>query len=378
MKIGYLIVGIDSIKGGGGAERFATNIISEHKFHGNYELDVLVDDKSWNVIREYRDISEISKRSVRITGKSKMRFFTSFLFLIKSLKYDKIIIANHNYKVDFLLFYYKILPKKWLPKLVLVGMDCIMAYALEDESHRDHKHFKEMFKFLFSLKSLTQVITYYDSMIKINARIHFVQKHVKFNLINTRHHNFENNYPVEKKSLMVWAGRLSDQKRPQLFLKMVEKIRELDISVYNHFKFILLGSGYKLVDLVDEKEKLNLDRIELIQDEVRIDKYLNQSQIFISTQKYDNFPSLSMIEAMASGNAIFAINEGRTNIFVKSGINGEVVELNVENYSSSLAEKIVQSINQDKIKEFGLNSRQLALEMTPKKFYEQFNKFVLE
>lgn len=51
-------------------------------------------------------------------------------------------------------------------------------------------------------------------------------------------------------------------------------------------------------------------------------KILNFSKLYVSCQDYDNFPSLSMTEAMAAGNAIIARNVGQTDLFVKENYNG--------------------------------------------------------
>jgi glycosyltransferase involved in cell wall biosynthesis len=51
-----------------------------------------------------------------------------------------------------------------------------------------------------------------------------------------------------------------------------------------------------------------------------------ESKCFISTQDFENFPSLAMNEAMAAGNAIISRNVGQTNLFVKHLINGVLTD----------------------------------------------------
>ena len=50
--------------------------------------------------------------------------------------------------------------------------------------------------------------------------------------------------------------------------------------------------------------------------------FFSDSKCFVSTQDFENFTSLAMLEAMACGNAVVARNVGQTNFFVKDGVNG--------------------------------------------------------
>jgi len=47
-----------------------------------------------------------------------------------------------------------------------------------------------------------------------------------------------------------------------------------------------------------------------------------RSRCFVSTQDYENFPSMSMMEAMYYGNAIIARHVGQTELMVENGKNG--------------------------------------------------------
>ena len=51
-------------------------------------------------------------------------------------------------------------------------------------------------------------------------------------------------------------------------------------------------------------------------------RVFENSKCFVSTQNFENFPSLSMNEAMAAGNVIISRNVGQTKLFVKDGVNG--------------------------------------------------------
>jgi glycosyltransferase involved in cell wall biosynthesis len=59
----------------------------------------------------------------------------------------------------------------------------------------------------------------------------------------------------------------------------------------------------------------------------------------VSTQAIENFTTLAMLEAMASGNAVIAENVGQTGEFVRHGENGLLVSpATVEAFADAMAE----------------------------------------
>jgi len=83
---------------------------------------------------------------------------------------------------------------------------------------------------------------------------------------------------------------------------------------------------------------------------------------YVSTQQFENFPSLSMAEAMSTGNAVIAKNAGQTYFFVKENKNGFLCD---ENSPVSLAEKMKKYIllNDETKKSFGEESIRLIREV---------------
>jgi len=66
------------------------------------------------------------------------------------------------------------------------------------------------------------------------------------------------------------------------------------------------------------------------------------TKCFVSTQDFENFPSLAMNEAMVAGNAIIARNVGQTELFVKEKQNGFLLS---EDSAQGLANKILEYIS---------------------------------
>ena len=85
---------------------------------------------------------------------------------------------------------------------------------------------------------------------------------------------------------------------------------------------------------------------------------LNKSKIFISAQKYTNYPSQCLLEAMSSENAIIATNVGETSLLVRNRFNGFLINPN----STDLENKILELIkDEDLIRTMGKRSRSLIL-----------------
>lgn len=68
----------------------------------------------------------------------------------------------------------------------------------------------------------------------------------------------------------------------------------------------------------------------------------NATSIFVSTQMYENFTSLSMLEAMAAGNAIIAYDVGQTSLFIKHNVNGLLVNEETPEALANAIERLVR------------------------------------
>ena len=114
----------------------------------------------------------------------------------------------------------------------------------------------------------------------------------------------------------------------------LESAREL-LKEFPSFKFHLLGEG----SLVNEINKFILDNN--LSGNINFTFHKNppevfkETLIFVSLQTGTNYPSQSVLEAMACGNAIVASDTGDTKLFVNDS-NGILVELNVNSIVSAI------------------------------------------
>jgi len=166
---------------------------------------------------------------------------------------------------------------------------------------------------------------------------------------------YDKYYPVyPKRNQIVFLGRLHKDRNPMLILNAIEVLQKYgDIKDYN---FYFIGDGALKNDIksfIAEKGLKNTQMLGSIFDPW---KYLQLSKIFITVAN-ENYPSQSLLEAMACENAIIASNVGETEKLVSKN-EGVLVNLNAEEIAAALQELIN---NPDLSQQLGKNSRKKAL-----------------
>jgi glycosyltransferase involved in cell wall biosynthesis len=120
-----------------------------------------------------------------------------------------------------------------------------------------------------------------------------------------------------KKKLVVCASRFIERKNVMRFAEMVKPLCALN----SDWKFELLGSG----PLEEDLKKFLADEISKgcvkIYYSTDIKEVFSRSSIIVSLIEPDNYPSQSIFEAMALGNAVVVSNSGESYRFVE-GDNG--------------------------------------------------------
>lgn len=134
---------------------------------------------------------------------------------------------------------------------------------------------------------------------------------------------------------IAFASRLEPDKNPMLYLEAAKEILEK----YPGVKFHLLGEG-SLVDEINDfiiqnglKDKINFTFHN------NPPEIFSHTSVFVSLQSGTNYPSQSVLEAMACGNAVLASDTGDTHLFVNE-TNGMLVPLDKKIIISSLISMI--------------------------------------
>lgn len=157
-----------------------------------------------------------------------------------------------------------------------------------------------------------------------------------------------------KKDLITFNSRLVLGKNPDLFLDSLIYLSKIDPISY---KVAIIGEGKLLDDLKIKAENNNLNFVRFYGGMSKPEDIIAKSKIFISLQTENNYPSQSLLEAMACENAIIASDVGETRKLV-SDKEGVLISLD----SSELAIAIQYlTRNTDVCALKGKNSREKVL-----------------
>ena len=136
---------------------------------------------------------------------------------------------------------------------------------------------------------------------------------------------------------IAFAGRLEPDKNAILFLEAVKIIS----NKFTNIKFHILGNGllnYEVDNFIKENK---------LEERINYGFHKNppeifaETSIFVSIQTTNNYPSQSVLEAMACGNAIIASDVGDTRMFINEN-NGILIYLDVHSLVKAM-EKLINN-----------------------------------
>lgn len=155
-----------------------------------------------------------------------------------------------------------------------------------------------------------------------------------------------------KENTICFVGRLLDFKGIDLLLKVIPGIIEK-----TSFRVLILGRGEFESEIRELIDKFHWQSKVTLSYSTNPKKELKKSKIFLSLQRDENYPSQSLLEAMACGNSIIATNVGLTHLIVKNDF-GVLID-----DEQQLLEAIVAYSQEsaDSLKEKGEKARCFAL-----------------
>ncbi len=170
----------------------------------------------------------------------------------------------------------------------------------------------------------------------------------------------------EKKNFEIaFSSRMEPDKNPVLYLEAAKEI----INKYPDVKFHILGEGTLVREIKEFIDSNNLSASVNFQFHKNPPEIFARTSVFISLQTGTNYPSQSVLEAMACGNAIIAGNRGDTKLFINES-NGILIDLNKEQLVAAIESLI---LNKQLALRLGMNGREFVLrEHTIEKYTEYF------
>jgi glycosyltransferase involved in cell wall biosynthesis len=171
-------------------------------------------------------------------------------------------------------------------------------------------------------------------------------------------------YP--KKQNISFCARISSFKRLDILLEAILILKNIN---FQNFEVSIVGDGPVLEEMKNYVAKHKLQNVIFYGGMANPEIIVGSSKIFISVQPDNNYPSQSLLEAMACENAIIASDVGETRMLVSES-EGILVPLN----SKEIATAIQYLLENPEVCEImGRNARKKVLvEHTVDKFADYF------
>lgn len=371
VNIAFLILEIANLSGSGGAERFSADFFNLYNQSvRNRKLFFLTDDYS-NLVEagRFKDGPLVRRvpfflRKIKKLAGSRFRpwvdwmdWWAAAIDIIFFCRKNKISILHLPLYTDR---YYILLSR--ILRLSTMIHPLKFAISMVD-SRMPHHYFSELpehvsmsrrtYGRLFESFPLDGILTYYDSCERLFREQPVLSGNPVVKVVKTRFTlmPFRDNRTVKQK-LVVWAGRLDEFKRPLFFLEALARMK--DIGNPAGWRFEMFGRGYLYDPVMEFIRANNLTGLVSLRHVPDMSDVFESSCCFVSTQDYENFPSHSMAEAMAKGNAIIARKVGNTALYVHHNKNGLILE---EDTPVALAQALMEVLSdQDRLNRMGAES----------------------
>lgn len=255
------------------------------------------------------------------------------------------------------------LPRAWRPRLAITVVDCTLAHHLQSDTPPNDAYERQVLdahRWYFKWTRLDGVFSWYRAFVQAAETLGVAPRALltaaAYCFTDTRRFA-----PAAKIPMVVYAGRLSNQKRPLLFVDAVASLLRRHAAAAGSWRFVMYGSGPLEAAVHARIREHGLEqRIQLTRTPDMAPVFA-QSKLFVSTQAFENFTSLAMLEAMAAGNAIVAENVGQTSEFVKDRDNGVLARsASPDAFADAMAEYITHP---ERHASMAVASRRLATEV---------------
>ena len=344
-RVAIYLSGVQDISGGGGAERFFADLFSIYQNHQNrkFELFFFCDESTFNALQKVGKLQEI--KNVVLLKNISNRFkkkFENIDFKVKLKKYKIDIVHCANYGRQDFDRLYGLENKKILKVLNIV--DCQVPYVLNNEKDSRYSVYKERYIEQPQKIQFDGVFSWYEKFIQFfRQENHYAWKPLMHN-IHSRFTDTSKFKPsLNKVNVIVFASRMHFQKRPDWFIKAISILKKENFTELTNWKFHFLGDG----DLSKEMEELiiaeGLENLIERKHSGDLSTIYPSTSCYVSTQDFENFPSLSMMEAMACGNAIISRNVGQTSLMVKDEQNGLLLKEDTPEGLAEMLKKYIKS-----------------------------------
>lgn len=375
-RIALLMLDIDELGGGGGTERFFADVFEFHRCWTSkqYDLEILTDQQSCFRLRNAGRLSDLSNTHVLDSANA----------LAQALEVRSYLLSNNVSLIHIALISPRYLPFLYLLRLVgpkpaisISAVACDLAHrrgCLSLNGGLEEFKVRTLYWLYFNTVPLSGIYSWYELLVN-----QLRKKKLKGDPVLSAACCFfvdSNRFKpaVNKERLIVFAARFSRQKKPLLFLDGVRLARLKMPEVFADWRIEMYGRGPMHKRIESTIDAYGLGDLVSIQHNLDMAGVFARSRVFVSTQDYENFSSMSMLEAMSCGNAVIARSVGQTAEFVRQGENGLLV---TDSSAMALAEALLVYLGDAELQRaYGVKSREIAVqEQTPERFCENIEKF---
>lgn len=134
-----------------------------------------------------------------------------------------------------------------------------------------------------------------------------------------------------REKAVVFLARFVAIKNPLLLVQAIPAI----LQAHPEVRFYFLGEGALEGEIRRQLEALDVHAHVVVRFDLNPTQVLNRSSVFVSLQEGENYPSQSLLEAMACGNAVVATDVGETWRLVDEQ-NGKRVALKADAIASAV------------------------------------------
>ena len=360
-RVALVAIGLGDLTGGGGAERYFADIFEAIRLKPREEVIVwLVTDKL--SLKRFNEIGRLySRENVLIVPGSTILRPIRLLYICNRQNFD---IVHFALPAPIYLPYLamlKMMPSKLRPRISINVTDCSLAHTYFSHglglSRQEFKSYV-LNRLFIEFIGVDGVLTSYPLLVEKLKLLKYSHRPI----LRTLEHFFvdSNRFrPAERKlNQVVFVGRFIAVKQPLFFLEGLHIAIHSEPHLFSDWEFAMYGKGDLEHDVRRRAKQLGLENRVRITHSADTAHVFSTAKIFVSTQDYENVSSMSMLEAMASGNAIIARDVGDTRVFVRPGVNGYLLE---EDSVECLANVLIRCVrNSAQHAEFAVRSRQIA------------------
>lgn len=331
-RVAIYLSGVNDITGGGGAERFFADLFEKYSEYNSAKFDLyfFCDKSTFNALRKVNKLNRQERKIVilrNVSNRFKKRI-ENLDFIRKLKKFDIDIVHCANFGAhDFDRIYYVSQKRTTYPKLILNIVDCQVPYVLRDKTSAKLSGYTARYVDLPNKIGFDGIYSWYELFIRQSKEHKYYKDDTVFGNIESRFADTSKFVPAKKKKdIIVFASRMHEQKRPDWFLKAIDVLNKSNVKELSSWKFLFIGEGEMKTEMntfiVDNKLNELVETIECGD----LSTIYPETSCYVSTQDFENFPSLSMMEAMASGNAVIARDVGQTDLMVQDEVNGLILK----------------------------------------------------